>query len=161
MRSLFFSLLILAAVSAADTSNNSSRSSNIRSWLGKLGGGSQKPPKPSSPLFLKNKQPTDESVSKDDDDDEDVLTHATFIAETNLPTDLGLFRLRAYRHAPSQHNVHVGTEPCVIYSADKPPFGTNNNDDKLLENVPVRVHDQCFTSEVFRSQRYVGMMMYV
>lgn len=82
-------------------------------------------------------------------DETDDLQKATFIAETNLPTDLGLFRLRAYR-IPQTSNQHVGTEPCVIYSADKPPFGT---DGKPKENVPIRVHDQCLTSEVFRSQR--------
>jgi GTP cyclohydrolase II len=72
-----------------------------------------------------------------------------YIAETNLPTDLGHFRLRAYRTLQSP-NLYVGTEPCVISSVDKPPFDANG---KLLEGVPVRVHDQCFTSEVFRSQR--------
>lgn len=71
------------------------------------------------------------------------------IAETNLPTDIGHFRLRAYRVEEGMQeilqNMHVGTEPCVIYSTAKPPFGQ--------KDVPVRIHDQCFTSEVFRSQR--------
>jgi hypothetical protein len=40
----------------------------------------------------------------------------------------------------------------VIYFADKSPFG---HDGELRENLPVRIHDQCLTSEVFRSQRYV------
>lgn len=64
-----------------------------------------------------------------------------FVAETRLPTDLGEFRLRAYR---------VGShEPCVIYSADHPlPLKAN-----AISSTPVRVHDQCMTSEVFRSQR--------
>lgn len=81
----------------------------------------------------------------------DLSVEAEFVAETNLPTDLGLFRLRAYRIPPSD-NQFVGTEPCVIYAADKPPFGI---DGTLAEGVVVRVHDQCLTSEVFRSQRYV------
>jgi hypothetical protein len=74
---------------------------------------------------------------------------ARHIAETNLPTDVGQFRLRAYRVEDAMKeilkNQHVGTEPCVIYSSSKPPFGQ--------KSVPVRIHDQCFTSEVFRSQR--------
>jgi hypothetical protein len=73
------------------------------------------------------------------------------VAETNLPTDIGHFRLRAYRVEEKMQellqNEHFGTEPCVIYATDKPPFGQ--------VGVPVRIHDQCFTSEVFRSQRYV------
>jgi len=80
---------------------------------------------------------------------EDSILHADYVAETNLPTDVGHYRLRAYRIAQT-NNQHFGTEPCVIYSTNKPPFGTAANP---AENVPVRIHDQCFTSEVFRSQR--------
>jgi len=74
---------------------------------------------------------------------------AEFIAETNLPTDVGHFRLRAYRTSKGS-NEYTGTEPCVIYHPDKSPFGQNG---VLKENVPVRIHDQCLTSEVFGSQR--------
>jgi GTP cyclohydrolase II len=74
---------------------------------------------------------------------------AEYIAETNLPTEWGQFRLRAYRTAPTD-NEYSGREPAVIYAADKSPFGT---DDEFNEGVPVRVHDQCLTSEVFGSQR--------
>jgi hypothetical protein len=84
----------------------------------------------------------------------DALMEAEFVAETNLPSDLGLFRVRAYRTAQSS-NPFTGNEPCVIYSADKPPFGANG---ELRENVPIRVHDQCLTSEVFGSNRYVRCM---
>lgn len=80
---------------------------------------------------------------------DDAPIPAQFIAETNLPTEIGHFRLRAYRTLQSS-NEYTGNEPCVIYSADKPPFGTNGD---YLEDVPVRVHDQCLTSEVFGSQR--------
>jgi len=45
----------------------------------------------------------------------------------------------------------VGKEPCVIYCTDKNPFGKVGRNEKNI--VPVRIHDQCFTSEVFRSQR--------
>lgn len=79
----------------------------------------------------------------------DPLIEASFIAETKLPTDFGDFRLRAYRTRPSE-NVHQGNEPMVIYSADKPPFGKGG---ELVEGLPVRVHDQCMTSEVFGSNR--------
>jgi len=82
--------------------------------------------------------------------DGDRVVRADYVAETNLPTDVGQYRLRAYRVPSKFKNQYVGTEPCVIYSADKPPFG---KDGKMAENVPVRIHDQCFTSEVFRSQR--------
>ena len=71
------------------------------------------------------------------------------MAETKLPTDIGQFQLRAYR----VQGAALGQEPCVIYSRDKPPFGS---DGKMAEHVPVRIHDQCLTSEVFRSQRYVS-----
>eukprot|EP00526_Cylindrotheca_closterium_P006427 CAMPEP_0113624706 /NCGR_PEP_ID=MMETSP0017_2-20120614/12744_1 /TAXON_ID=2856 /ORGANISM="Cylindrotheca closterium" /LENGTH=598 /DNA_ID=CAMNT_0000534761 /DNA_START=573 /DNA_END=2369 /DNA_ORIENTATION=+ /assembly_acc=CAM_ASM_000147 len=82
-------------------------------------------------------------------DDEDQQVPATFIADTKLPTTFGQFRLRAYRHE-STSNEFTGNEPCVIYSEDKPPFGKDGN---FLESVPVRIHDQCLTSEVFGSQR--------
>ena len=80
----------------------------------------------------------------------DVPLPAQFVAETNLPTDVGQFRLRAYRTAQSG-NEFTGNEPCVIYLANKPPFGKSSAE--FQENVPIRIHDQCLTSEVFRSQR--------
>jgi len=70
-------------------------------------------------------------------------TLVEYVAETKLPTDVGQYQLRAYR----VKGAPLGQEPCVIYSRDKPPFGQTH--------VPVRIHDQCLTSEVFRSQRYV------
>ena len=92
-------------------------------------------------------------------DDDDVLAQeeairttsppkAEYVAETKLPTDIGQFQLRAYRIPGAA----LGQEPCVIYSRDKPPFGTAHAKNVA---VPVRIHDQCLTSEVFRSQRYV------
>mmetsp|Transcript_8418 Transcript_8418/g.24276 ORF Transcript_8418/g.24276 Transcript_8418/m.24276 type:complete len:300 (-) Transcript_8418:238-1137(-) len=80
----------------------------------------------------------------------DPVLPAKYVADTRLPTDVGQFRLRAYRIVDGIDNDNLGTEPCVIYCADKVPFGS---DGKLKEGVPVRVHDQCMTSEVFRSQR--------
>jgi len=79
----------------------------------------------------------------------------SYVAECDLPTDIGSFRLRAYRITDNlgevgggvQKNKWLGTEPCLIYCADKPLFGCDG------EKVPIRIHDQCFTSEVFRSRR--------
>jgi len=82
---------------------------------------------------------------------EDRPTPAEFIAETSLPTDVGQFRLRAYRTSKSANgNEYTGREPTVIYAADNSPFGVEG---KLNKGVHVRVHDQCLTSEVFGSRR--------
>jgi len=100
-----------------------------------------------------------EELMKQHDVDHHPEVPVNFIADTKLPTDIGQFNLRAYRvqknangkSSNTNHNSKFhGDEPCVIYAADKPPFGKNG---KLKENVPVRIHDQCVTSEVFRSQR--------
>ena len=77
-----------------------------------------------------------------------------YIADTKLPTDIGNFRLRAYRvddidFQTFVQNKYVGSEPCVIYCADNPPFG----DGSRVTGLPVRIHDQCLTSEVFGSKR--------
>ncbi len=69
------------------------------------------------------------------------IKRAEYVAETKLPTDIGQFQLRSYNMADRD-----GQEPCVIYCRDKPPSS---------HSVPVRIHDQCLTSEVFRSQRCV------
>lgn len=69
-----------------------------------------------------------------------------YVAETKLPTDIGAFQLRGYKIPGAP----LGQEPCVIYCRDKPPFG---KDGAPAVGVPVRIHDQCLTSEVFRSQR--------
>lgn len=61
-----------------------------------------------------------------------------YIAETNLPTDKGVFRVRSYR---SLKNTHY--EPQAII------YGKVENQ----EDVPMRVHDACFTSEVLGSQK--------
>lgn len=106
-------------------------------------------------------------LSSNDEDEEDFDTNRVipceYVAETNLPTDVGHFRLRAYRisddnFSSNRRNRFVGTEPCVIYAGDKSPFGIKGGADgnkvmKGRRSVPVRIHDQCFTSEVFRSQR--------
>ncbi|EJK53363.1 hypothetical protein THAOC_27219 [Thalassiosira oceanica] len=90
-------------------------------------------------------------------------TPVTFVAETNLPTDIGHFRLRAYRveefeqalasSNPLGPGAGLGPEPCVIFASDKPPFGNRGGERGGAKAVPIRIHDQCFTSEVFRSRR--------
>ncbi|KAJ1480764.1 GTP cyclohydrolase II-domain-containing protein [Baffinella frigidus] len=89
-----------------------------------------------------------------------------FIAECQLPTDKGMFRLRSYRYRGAKVVTRNGErvlewiemEPVVMVSGDvgKPraesegvPEGKGSNS----EGVLVRVHDQCFTSEVLGSKR--------
>jgi hypothetical protein len=109
--------------------------------------------------------------AKEEDENGTTMTRdapvtAAFVADTKLPTDVGHFRLRAYRiedtesdgnengNTASASNYYCGREPCVIYAADKPPpFGQTQNSQNGGLSVPVRVHDQCVTSEVFRSRR--------
>jgi len=61
-----------------------------------------------------------------------------YIAETNLPTDKGIFRVRSYRSLLNSRD-----EPTAII------YGKVENQ----ENVPLRVHDACFTSEVLGSHK--------
>jgi len=61
-----------------------------------------------------------------------------FVAETNLPTDKGVFRVRSYRST-----MNSSIEPTAVI------FGKVEN----MDNIPIRVHDACFTSEVLGSQK--------
>ncbi|GIL92432.1 hypothetical protein Vretimale_6497 [Volvox reticuliferus] len=70
-------------------------------------------------------------------DEDKVITK--FIAETLLPTRHGKFRLRGYKH--SIDGGVTFTEPTAIVAGRV----------EGQENVPVRVHDACFTSEVLGS----------
>jgi GTP cyclohydrolase II len=70
----------------------------------------------------------------------DNSTHKTqYVAECNLPTKKASYRMRAYRHSSSTSNM----EPLVIISSRG----------YLEDNVLVRIHDQCLTSEAFGSER--------
>jgi GTP cyclohydrolase II/3,4-dihydroxy 2-butanone 4-phosphate synthase/GTP cyclohydrolase II len=62
-----------------------------------------------------------------------------FIAECDLPTDRGYFKMRSYKYSSPRMKL----EPVAVIHGD-----VNG-----LENVLVRVHDQCLTSEVFGSLR--------
>lgn len=66
-------------------------------------------------------------------------TQTDFIAETQLPTHGGFYRVRAYRHWVNG----FPTEPLAIVHGDV----------EGMEEVPVRVHDACFTSEVLGSMK--------
>ncbi|DAZ95969.1 TPA: hypothetical protein N0F65_009270 [Lagenidium giganteum] len=63
--------------------------------------------------------------------------HTEFVAETLLPTTEGSYRVRAYRSKGSLRE----SEPIAMISGDV----------SGKHGVCVRVHDQCFTSEVFGS----------
>jgi len=63
----------------------------------------------------------------------------SFVAETNLPTIRGNFRVRSYRLTTNLSTI----EPLAII------FGEVEG----KSNVPLRVHDQCFTSEVLGSMK--------
>eukprot|EP01036_Dinobryon_divergens_P032306 gene32306-41867_t len=89
------------------------------------------------------------SVEDDDDDNDGVSAeeagvvnpdHRTvFVAECNMPTDVGVFKMRSYNY----QSPRMRLEPIVLVHGNV--YGK--------ENVLVRVHDQCFTSEVFGSMR--------
>jgi GTP cyclohydrolase II/3,4-dihydroxy-2-butanone 4-phosphate synthase len=63
-----------------------------------------------------------------------------FIAETSLPTKKGRFRLRAYRDPVG------GGEPIALVTGDVAAI-------RGAVDFPIRVHDQCMTSEVLGSLR--------
>lgn len=69
----------------------------------------------------------------------DRLVWTKFVAETLLPTSYGRFRVRGYRH--TMDGGLTFTEPTAIMSGDV--FGQ--------DEIVVRVHDACFTSEVLGS----------
>jgi len=73
----------------------------------------------------------------------DETVQAVFVAETNLPTDKGEFRVRSYRATRSNVDAFLQYEPIAIISGNV----------ETHSEVPVRVHDQCFTSEVLGSQK--------
>ncbi|GFR48666.1 hypothetical protein Agub_g10621 [Astrephomene gubernaculifera] len=81
--------------------------------------------------------PSFEPTPHDPVDENQVVTK--FIAETLLPTRHGKFRLRGYKH--STDGGVTFTEPTAIIAGQV----------EGRENVPLRVHDACFTSEVLGS----------
>jgi hypothetical protein len=71
-------------------------------------------------------------------DDTPVPRQVGFAAETLLPTLKGHYRLRAYKELSDDQREII----CIIHGQVEG-----------LENVPLRVHDQCFTSEVLGSMK--------
>jgi GTP cyclohydrolase II len=76
-------------------------------------------------------------VTNHDVDEKRVVTK--FVAETLLPTKYGKFRLRGYKHS---------VDDGVTFSE---PTAVINGYVEGQEEVPVRVHDACYTSEVLGS----------
>lgn len=64
----------------------------------------------------------------------------SFIAECDMPTVHGYFKMRSYIYSPKNRK---SMEPIVLLVGDL----------KDKEDVLIRVHDQCSTSEVFGSMR--------
>ena len=62
-----------------------------------------------------------------------------YVAECNMPSLNGIFRMRGYTYKSAAQSL----EPVAMVAGDV----------RGKENVLVRVHDQCFTSEVFGSMR--------
>ncbi|GMI05555.1 hypothetical protein TrRE_jg4810 [Triparma retinervis] len=101
---------------------------------------------------------------------------ATFHAEATLPTEFGTFMIRSYRLVGNdeyrQNLSNHPVEPVVIYhlppkeeeedgpldgsekqSKASSPSSTSQPFSSIAGPVNVRIHDQCFTSEVFGSLR--------
>lgn len=97
---------------------------------------------------------------------------ATFHGEAQLPTEFGTFMIRSYRLVGNdeyrQDMPNYPVEPVVIYSLpptppeddccnDCPPPSAAAPSSQPFSSIPgpvnVRIHDQCFTSEVFGSLR--------
>lgn len=88
---------------------------------------------------------TGDVYSSSSEDKDDILCSVEqmstpFVAETLLPTGTGFFRVRAYRHMEVETG-QIIMEPLAIISGDVTD----------MEEVPIRVHDACFTSEVLGS----------
>ena len=65
--------------------------------------------------------------------------YTKFVSECEMPTDHGVFRLRSYQHIAPDKQFDI----VVMISGDL----------KGRMDVPVRVHDQCMTSEALGSKR--------
>jgi len=99
-------------------------------------------------------EPDDPGESSDQwSETEDAEGTTLRIADCKMPTKKGLFRMRSYRHQGTKRVMRDGEqvlewvdmEPVVLYKGIK--------GSPMKENVLVRVHDQCFTSEVMGSRR--------
>jgi len=87
--------------------------------------------------------PTEEEEATPDKADDVVPSargHVSFVAETNLPTRKGLYRVRAYK------DYSRNAKECEI-------IVLCHGDVQGMADVACRVHDQCFTSEVIGSMK--------
>lgn len=75
----------------------------------------------------------------------------TFIAECQMPTDRGMYRLRSYRYKGAKTVWRNGER--VLEWTEMEPVVMFNGQLSGQKGVVVRVHDQCFTSEVLGSKR--------
>ena len=88
-----------------------------------------------------------------------ALSETSFIAECDMPTECGRFRMRSYTHLPVADNLFSPS-----FKSKKVRLTLPN--ERVLEpvvlvyghstagkSVLLRVHDQCITSEVFHSLR--------
>eukprot|EP00178_Gracilaria_changii_P009374 TRINITY_DN27483_c0_g1_i2.p1 TRINITY_DN27483_c0_g1~~TRINITY_DN27483_c0_g1_i2.p1 ORF type:complete len:290 (-),score=46.70 TRINITY_DN27483_c0_g1_i2:82-951(-) len=89
-------------------------------------------------------------------------TKTVFVAETNLPTHSGTYRVRAYRTLGSAQSNTTATSASAAKNKGASILGAQGGAEPLAiisgkvegaKNVPVRVHDQCFTSEVLGSKK--------
>ena len=91
-----------------------------------------------NPLTTADEIPTLSATGGFGDADKDTK----FIAECDLPSIFGAFRMKSFTHT-SGTSSQKGLEPIVLCHGDI----------EGKEDVLVRVHDQCFTSEVLGSMR--------
>lgn len=80
----------------------------------------------------------EESEEKDNRENAPPINNVQFVAETQLPTEKGVYRVIAYKDISKS-----GEEADIIVIAD--------GDIEDRKEVVCRVHDQCFTSEVIHS----------
>lgn len=90
--------------------------------------------------FFGSLRPVSRNLHRLESDSEGHETN--YIAECNLPSILGDFKMRAYTYREAGETQNK-LEPVVVVMGDV----------QDQEDVMVRVHDQCFTSEVFGSKR--------
>lgn len=89
------------------------------------------------PAIPEGMQPINTSTVLPPNDIPSIWTR--FVAECEMPTELGTYRMRSYVYSSPTQSL----EPIAMVYGDI----------RGKENVLVRVHDQCFTSEVFGSLR--------
>ena len=120
---------------------------------------------PSTPSEGKAASATPSSVSIKTTPQGQIATK--FVSETKLPTDFGMFRVRAYRCSGQTVGHAAAMEPVALIcdtagplsSTPSPRSAASSSSASLSPTLPtsdpvaVRVHDACATSEIFASRR--------